>query len=149
MFHQPEMKQAGHKQIVGKPGWGQQGLRHFLRSLVGIVGQGTAPCCPLILPEHLREGCHGSQRGLAPCILTRACLLFYRKKCVLARGPHFIPAYSFYQKSCPWSCQLCLREIHPTILWIWEHALTANMAFTTLQKPGTWCWRLYFFYSKM
>lgn len=131
--------------MVEKPGWGPRDLRHCLRSL----GQSTVPFCPLILPEHLGEEGPGSWKGLAPCLLTCTCLLVYRKNSVLAGGPHFIPAYPFYQKSCPWSCQLCLREIHPTMLWIWEHALTTNTAFTTPQKPGTWCWRLYFLFQNV
>ncbi|XP_073647742.1 uncharacterized protein [Tursiops truncatus] len=52
-----------------------------------------------------------------------------RKKCVLAGGPCFVPAHPFYQKSRPWSCQQCLGESHPTILWIWERGLTTDVAF--------------------
>lgn len=44
----------------------------------------------------LRRGCLQSWRGLAASILTCACFLFYRKKCVLAVGPRFIPAHPFF-----------------------------------------------------
>lgn len=90
----------------------------------------------------LRRGCLQSWRGLAASILTCACFLFYRKKCVSAVGPRFIPAHPFFfnQKSHPWSCQQCLGESHPTMLWIWECGLTADMASPSPRtiQPKAW-----------
>lgn len=77
---------------------------------------------------------------MAPCILTRACFPFYRKKCVLAGGLHFVPAHPFYQKHHPWSCQQCLRESHPIILCIWERGLTSDVAFPTQRTVHQKAW---------
>lgn len=100
-----------------------------------------------------RRGCLQSWRGLAASILTCACFLFYRKKCVLAVGPRFIPAHPFYQKSHPWSCQQCLGERHPTILWIWECGLTADMASPSPRTVQRKAWHMVlaflFFYPNM
>lgn len=84
----------------------------------------------LLLPSsrEAEEQGASTRRSLAPSNLTRACFLFYRKKCVLAVGPRFIPAHPFYQKSHPRSCRQCLRASHPTLLWLWERGLTADAA---------------------
>lgn len=51
MYLVSETKQAREKQVIKKPGWGHRELRHFLRSLVSILGQSTAPSLSLHPPR--------------------------------------------------------------------------------------------------
>lgn len=142
------------KAWLGEVGaWG--GLECIFSSLLPTTHLRSKPSSALFPPfswDAVEEDAPPREEALASCILTCACFLFYRKKCVLAGGPRFVPAHPFYQKSRPRSCQQCLRESHPTILWICERGLTTDVAFPaprTIHRKAWHTVECLYFYSKM